>query len=91
MLQEIVTGLCAALCTAELKSRLLDHFTFFRERGGEPLSNIAGLVLDKLPEPCGNMSLCDVNVIPGGHRRRAMPHQAGQGDAVHTRLCCAVS
>ena len=38
----------------------------------EPFGNIARLVLDKLPEASGDVRLCDMDVIPGGHRWHAI-------------------
>ncbi len=63
----LLTGLCTAVCTTNRKNRLLDRFACLRERGGQSLCYVARLVLDKLPEPGGNVCLCDVDVIPGGH------------------------
>ena len=69
-----------------LDEALLNCFAGLQECLCESLCHVARLVLDKLPEPGGNVRLCDVDVIPGRHRRRAMPHQTGQRETVHAGL-----
>ena len=79
------------MCTTFAKNGLLDGCACLREGGSESLCHVARLVLHKLPESGGNVRLRDVDVIPGGNGRRAMPHEAGQCETVHAGLCGAGS
>src|ERR1035437_24413 len=81
----------AWLCDSEARTGsrltcLLDRLTSLWERSCESLCNIARLVLHKLLESGGNVCLCDVDVIPGSHGWRTMPHEPGQRETVHAGL-----
>lgn len=62
---------------------LLDRSACLRECLCQSRCHFARLVFDQLPESGGDLRLCDVDVGPGGHGGRAMPHQAGQRNEVH--------
>ncbi len=82
-----MTKLCTTLCTTNSKTALLHGIARLWKRCCNSFCYVAGLILDKLPEPGCNVRLRDVDIVPSSDGGRAVAHKPSKAVAIHAGLC----